>query len=473
MSEKKIKDAELTLEAATEEKEVKPKKRTTKKGEAKAEPAKEDTVPNEEVKEEKKTRKKKESEIKENTAPKGRKRSTKASSTTSDKEVKEVPAKEEAEQKPEPKKLTKRENRRLVPYDYRSMNQRRAEAPREIRSVFGTNTEVSETMVGLPSEDIYMANRRFMISDEEREQNLYTEMIRYHKYGEILWGTLVSVDDEAQEDTIYACILWNDILVKIPDYLFLEPTYRFGKTYDSMSKEEKFRRRHSTISFMLGAKVCFVIDELTRTLITDKYDALYNTYELSVKGNRRKAMEIMRDIFFFHENRKSNTPGQMREIKEGDVVNARIVQVKEESILVECGGVETRIPAGLLSIREYYTNCTDAFSSGDMIKVRAKKVYVDKKEHTVHLSLTGQVINPAKAVKNVKIGSCYLGTVVKCNEDRHTYTIMLTNGVPCTVFFEFVFGHIPLVKGDKVRVTVNNIYANDGMGFVAGAAQKL
>lgn len=378
-----------------------------------------------------------------------------------------------ASEKPEtkgPRKI----RRRLRPYKYRTMEEKMIGAEREIGTVFGEKTDaVKETMIGLPSEDIFKENQRFMISDEERDQNLYKEMIRYQRYGEILWGTLVSTEEDASQDIIYACILWNDIIVKIPDYLFFEPTYRFGVRYESMSKGEKLRRRLSTLTFMLGAKICFVIDILERKLILDKYDVLYNTYELTVGGNRCRAMEIMRDIFFFHENRKETTRGTQREIKEGDILNARIVQVKEESVLVECGGVETRIPASLLSARDYYTNCTDVYSSGDMIKVRVKKVYINKEDHTVHLSLTGQVVNPVKAVKDVMIGSAYLGTVVKCNEKNHTYTIMLSNGVPCTVFFEFVFGHIPLVKGDKVRVTVSNIYADKGMGFVSGSAQKL
>lgn len=368
----------------------------------------------------------------------------------------------------------RRVRRRLKPYSLLTMEEKQQGARREIRNTFGEKTNsVKETMVGLPSEDIYRANQQFMISDEEREQNLYRELIRYQKYSEILWGTLVSAEVDYERNVVYACVLWNDIIVKIPDYLFFEPTYRFGVTYDRMSEGEKLTRRHSTITFMLGAKVCFIVADLNRELIRDRYDVMYDTYEMTVEGNRCRAMQIMRDIFFFHENRKDTTRGVQREIKEGDILNARIVQVKEESILVECGGVETRIAAALLSARDYYTNCTDAYSAGDMIKVRVKKVYVDPVLHTVHLSLTGQVINPAKAIKDMKIGSAYLGTVRACNEDRHTYTVMLSNGVPCTVLFEFVFGHIPLVKGDKVRVTVSKIYNEKGVSFVSGAAQKL
>lgn len=380
------------------------------------------------------------------------------------------------EEKAEPEiKKPRRIGRRLKPYTIQTMEEKRQGAEREVRSIYGESTDdIKETLVGLPSEEILKANQKFMTSDEEREQNLYKELIRYQKYGEILWGTLVSVEDDPESNTVYAYVLWNDIMVKIPDYLFLEPTYRFGVSYEKMSEKEKMRRRHSTITFMLGAKVCFVVTTLNRELIRDKYDALYNTYELTVEGSRCKAMEIMRDIFFFHENRKdAATRTAPREIIEGDILNARVIQVKEESVLVECGGVETRIAASLLSARDYYTNCTDAYSSGDMMKVRVKKVYVNKEDHTVHLSLTGQVVNPAKAIKDVKIGSAYLGTVASCNEKSHTYTVMLSNGVPCTVLFEFVFGHIPLVKGDKVRVTVKNIYSDKGVAFVAGAAQKL
>ena len=383
----------------------------------------------------------------------------------------------EAVKKSSPQKRSrtpKRANRRPKPYSLLTMREKQQGARREIRRTFGEKTDsVKETMVGLPSEDIYRANQQFMISDEEREQNLYRELIRYQKYSEILWGTLISAEVDYERNVVYACVLWNDIIVKIPDYLFFEPTYRFGVTYDRMTEEEKLNRRHSTITFMLGAKVCFIVADLNRELIRDRYDIMYDTYEMTVEGNRCRAMQIMRDIFFFHENRKDTTRGVQREIKEGDILNARIVQVKEESILVECGGVETRIPASLLSARDYYTNCTDAYSAGDMIKARVKKVYVDPALHTVHLSLTGQVINPAKAIKDMKIGSAYLGTVKACNEERHTYTVMLSNGVPCTVLFEFVFGHIPLVKGDKVRVTISKIYNDKGIAFVSGAAQKL
>ena len=365
-----------------------------------------------------------------------------------------------------------RRRRPPKPYEIRTMKEKQRGARREVEAFLSSADDVAkDTMVGLPSEDVYKENQRFMISEEEREENLYKELIRYQKYGEILWGTLVSIDDDFDKKIVYACVLWNDVLVKIPDYLFIEPTYRFGVTYAKMSEEEKMQRRHSTLSFMLGAKVCFVVSNLDRKLILDRYDTLYNTYELSVEGNRQRAMEIMRDIFFFHENRKDTTRGTQREIKEGDITSARVVQVKEEYVLVECGGVESRIPAALLSARDYYTNCLDAYSPGDMMKVRVKKLYIDKVEHSVHLSLTGQIVNPAKAITNVRVGSTYLGKVVSCNEKQHAYTIMLSNGVPCAVLFEFVFGHIPLVKGDNVRVTVKNIYVE--RGFVAGNAQKV
>lgn len=376
-----------------------------------------------------------------------------------------------AKAKPKAKKKTPR-RRFFKPYEVRTMKEKQEGAQREVERILGSDLEMAkDTMVGSPSEDVYRENQRFMISDEEREQNLYKELLRYQRYSELLWGTLASVEDDNERKIVYACVLWNDIIVRIPDYLFIEPTYQYGVTYEKMSDEEKMRRRHSTISFMLGAKVCFVVSEINRTLILDRYDKMYNKYDLRVEGNRQRAMEIMRDIFFFHENRKETTRGTQREINEGDVLNARVIQVKEESVLVECGGVETRIVAALLSARDYYTNCTDAFSPGDMMKVRVKKLYLDKDAHTVHLSLTGQIVNPVKAITSIRVGSTYLGTVMSCNEKNRAYTVILSNGVPCSVLFEFVFGHVPLVRGDKVRVYINKIYAE--RGFVAGSAQKL
>ena len=343
---------------------------------------------------------------------------------------------------------------------------------RNMEQFIYSNQGTTDTMVGVASEDIQAEAMKFNISNAEKSEENFRLLKRYQQYEEILWGTLISVTKMTENNMQFNVVkvLWNDIEVVIPDFLFIEPGYKYGATYADMSEAQKLRRRHSMLSYMLGAKVCFTIKEVSRDLIDDKENPAYGSYDLLVVGNRNRAMEILRDIYFFHENRKDTTRGEARSIKPGDVVTARIVQVKEENILVECGGAEARIPADAISGDRIYTNCTDVYKSGDSINVRVKKVYLNK-DKSVHLSLTGQIVDPLEAISNVTAGSTYSGVVFKVDKEQQTYTIMLSNKVPCHCKFQYVIGHVPLVKGDRVRVTVANVYREKG--FVGGRAQKI
>jgi len=165
----------------------------------------------------------------------------------------------------------------------------------------------------------------------------------------------------------------------------------------------------------------------------------------------------------------SNIPP--RTISEGDIItNVNVLAVKEDNVLIEVKGVETRLYAHNLLDSCVVDNCCDHVKPGDHITVRVKKLYLN--EDSIHISVTGRLNEPKKNIGQIKTGSDYLAIVDGYNKEKRVYRVILKGyGVPASIPEANVLGRIGLIRGDMVLVHVTHKY--EDMGFVSGSARKM
>ena len=339
------------------------------------------------------------------------------------------------------------------------------------RSILYSEPEkkITDALVGTISDDLLITKEK---SDAEISNDLYTTLKRYEHDGEILWGTVVGVELAAKD--VVVIVVWNGIMVKIPASSYFEPEFDFGKNFSRMRfNEDKLAKIARCAKYQLNAKVCFKVAAVRKRLY--KTGPFAGSYEIICIGNRRLAMETIRDIYFWHKNRKLSESQTPRSIKVGDIItNVNVLSVKEDNVLVECKGVETRLGAHNLLDSCVVDNCCDYVKPGDSITIRVKQIYLNEDENglpgSVHLSVTGRLNEPKKNLSMIQIGADYLAIVDGYNREKGVYTMIIKGyGVPASVPESNVLGRIGLIRGDMVLVHVTNKFD----GFISGSARKM
>ena len=322
--------------------------------------------------------------------------------------------------------------------------------------------------IGKLSSEIESA-KSFEKSPQEKEGEVYKELKRYEKNGEVLWGEIYSVDRaDEKSNRFFISVLFKDTKVSIPDHMYFESTFDFGRNYQNvMSEEEKLNYRMAMAKYQLGAKICFCIEKVMRNkILKGEFKGEYSTI---VIGNRNKAMEVLRNIYFYHKGRTKSADKAPRTISVGDVIeNAHVLAVKEDSVLIEACGIETRLDPYNLN-KEFVDNCKKFVSAGDTIPVRVRKLHIN--DDSVYMSCSGRLDNVSKMIKTIKPGDVLIGVVDRYNKDKCTYTVILKNSVPASCQSYTVKQRIPLAIGDKVYVTVVDVV--EEAGFVIGHATKI
>lgn len=319
--------------------------------------------------------------------------------------------------------------------------------------------------IGTYSEDL-MREDSVRKSQAEIDDENYRKMQTYCRNKEILWGTVYAVEEtDAWKNTIVIAVLYNGVKVLIPDFEYFDKTYDFGANYKYADDEQKMRRRQVVAQYQLGARVCFVLSAVSRHRI--EHGQFADEYITDAVGSRKEALDILRDIYFFHEKRK-RTNRAPRTVNVGDVQQARVLAVREDYALVECVGVESRIDAQNLTDTMILSNCHDYVKPGDVINVRIRRIYIDKNKN-IYLALSGRLNDVNKEINLMRANNWYLGHVDKYNVEKGIYTIKLKNGVSAAVNKHDVEGGIELNIGDRVKVFVYTIKET----HVSGKAMKL
>ena len=298
----------------------------------------------------------------------------------------------------------------------------------------------------------------------EKEYEIYKKLLLAQKTRQLLYGEVYGIEPNEKLGKVIIAVMWNGVKISIPDSEYFEPNFEFGSRYKIASAEEQLKRRAIMAGFQNGARVAFIVKAVQRDVIRGgEYDGEYN---IACVASRKEAMELMRDIYFYHKERV-HARNSIKDIKIGDIAEANVIAVKEDVIVVECFGVETRIPAREAS-EEYIENCKDFFSPGDTIKVKVKKVYINGSS-SVYLTVSGKINDSSKFINTMNVKSTYLGTVESVNRNKKIYNVRLKNGVLAGVLFDNVQGNVPLFIGNKVTVKVSKVKDT----YVYGSALKL
>lgn len=325
-----------------------------------------------------------------------------------------------------------------------------------------TKSKVIET-VGKKSSELESLDNAVKTKEEE-EYSLFKELLVHQKTRQILWGEVYGVEPNEALGKNVVAVLWNGIKVSIPDTEYFEKNFDFGIRYKEADEKERANRRRITASYQCGARVCFLVKGVIKYTIKDGEHK--GEEEIFCVGSRKEAMTLLRDVYFFHKERK-NPLNAGSTVKVDDVCDAHVVAVKPDNVLVECLGVETRILWRDLA-EGYVENCQDVVNVGDTIRVRIKKFYLNGNDN-VYLAVTGKLNDVSKMISSMQIKATYIGVVESINKDKKIYNVRLKNGVLAAILQENVRGGIELFIGNWVAVKVSKI--NDT--FVYGSAMKI
>lgn len=212
------------------------------------------------------------------------------------------------------------------------------------------------------------------------------ELLRSKEERRILTGKISGIEDEYYKlrgENISCAIIWyGEIKVLIPS------------THLGIEKVNK-----SMIRGMLGAEIDFIVIEFD------------STSNIAI-ASRKDAMQLRSQI-------------ELPKLKENDVVKVRILAVGVKHIIVELYGKETIIKADNLQ-HTYIVNCKDYYSPGEYLKVRIKKIDIEKNEFK--LSAKDFIENPFKDIrKYITENGEYTGRVIAFPKQNSGIIVQLDN----------------------------------------------
>jgi len=194
------------------------------------------------------------------------------------------------------------------------------------------------------------------------------------------------------------------ILIPMKQMIYNYPNQIQGPEY-----KEEMQKLHRNLSNMLGAQIDFMVKGI-------------DSKAHSVVASRKDAMRRKRQIFYIDEDLNGE-----RRVREGRLVQARIIGVHEKIPRLEIFGVETAIFARNLSW-EWIGDVHDHYSVGDHIVVRVTKVDIDDIDNIrIKVAVRSDVNSAADNLKLCKIQGKYSGTVIDVH--KGVCFIRLNNGV--------------------------------------------
>lgn len=202
-------------------------------------------------------------------------------------------------------------------------------------------------------------------------------------------------------------------IVEYKGYRILIPTkemvYNYPNQLQGSEYKEAMQQIHRNLSNILGAQIDFIVKGI-------------DSKARSVVASRKDAMRKKRQIFYIDEDLN----GEHR-VREGRLVQARIIGVHEKVLRLEIFGVETTILARNLSW-EWIGDVHDHYSVGDHIVVRITKVEIEDIDNIrIGAAVRSDVNSARDNLKLCKIQGKYSGTVIDVH--KGVCFIRLNNGV--------------------------------------------
>ena len=240
-------------------------------------------------------------------------------------------------------------------------------------------------------------------TEDAREAAAWHEIHNAYRTRRILSAPLGGIEQTDSGKTI-AVVDYNGFRIVIPlKEMMIAPSA--ANNADSTAV-----RQMKLLGNMLGAEIDFVIlgvDSKSR----------------SVVASRREAMMRKRQLFYF----SPDANGEYR-VREGRVVQARVIAVADKSIRVEIFGVECSIMARDLAW-DWIGDAHDRFAVGDQILVRVTEVNkTSQEELSVHADVKSVTENTSReALKRCRVQSKYAGRVTDVH--KGIVYVRLSNGV--------------------------------------------
>ena len=238
---------------------------------------------------------------------------------------------------------------------------------------------------------------------EDREDVIWHEIHNAYRTRRILSAPLGGIEQTDSGKTI-AVVDYNGFRIVIPlKEMMVAPSA--ANSTDSMAV-----RQMKLLGNMLGAEVDFVILGI-------------DSKSRSVVASRREAMMRKRQLFYF----SLDANGEYR-VREGRVVQARVIAVADKSIRVEIFGVECSIMARDLAW-DWIGDAHDRFAVSDQILVRVTEVNkTSQEELSVHADVKSVTENTShEALKRCRVQSKYAGRVTDVH--KGIVYVRLSNGV--------------------------------------------
>lgn len=240
-------------------------------------------------------------------------------------------------------------------------------------------------------------------TEDAREAAAWHEIHNAYRTRRILSAPLGGIEQTDSGKTI-AVVDYNGFRIVIPlKEMMVAPSA--ANSGDSMAV-----RQMKLLGNMLGAEIDFVILGI-------------DSKSRSVVASRREAMMRKRQLFYF----SPDANGEYR-VREGRVVQARVIAVAEKSIRVEIFGVECSIMARDLAW-DWIGDAHDRFAVGDQILVRVTEVNkTSQEELSVHADVKSVTENTSReALKRCRVQSKYAGRVTDVH--KGIVYVRLSNGV--------------------------------------------
>ena len=273
---------------------------------------------------------------------------------------------------------------------------------------------------------------------EEQEAVIWHEIQNAHWTRRILTGTLDGVERTESGLTV-AVVNYKGFRVAIP---VKEMLLFSGRLPSGAEFQELMSRMRGILTARLGSEIDFIVKG-------------HENKSRSVVASRKDAMYLKRQIFYLDTDELGRPM-----IREGRVVQARVVAVAEKVIRVEVFGVECAIVARGLS-RSWVGDAAEKYSVGDRILVRVLRISGSTAED---LSITVDVRSVFKDgdqenLKKCSPGGRYAGRVTDIRGG--VVYIRLNNGV--NAIAHSCYDRRTPGKGDDVSFSVTRLDMEQGV----------
>lgn len=185
----------------------------------------------------------------------------------------------------------------------------------------------------------------------------------------ILTGTLSAIEKYKLNNTENDCgvVFYGDVKVIIP------------------ASEMGVKEDWQVLRSMIGSEIDFIVSGI-------------DMQENIAVASRKAAQELRQQL-------------ELPRFKTGDIINVRVVGVGRNTAIVDCYGLEVRIPKSEIDYG-YVGNVGDYVQIGDRVKVVIKEIDLTGEQPKVKLSLKDAKPDPFDYVPNkYRLGGEYLATV--------------------------------------------------------------